>query len=156
MLKDDVVSVKLSSCAGPLCKDLKKDYTARIELAAERALLVESTAPGILFESGSYYCHYQGCEKRLGVMLVAKDAKMRTMNYLVDYLIDQNRPRKVTVVWAGKRLAADAGKTRIEYCSRELEKAKKGAQLVADDLAAIPWIGKLEDLRARRRAASGT
>jgi hypothetical protein len=143
-LKEDVVSVKVSSCTGPLCKDLKKDYTARVELAAERALLVESTAPGILFESGSYYCHYQGCEKRLGVTIVGKDVKQRTLNYVVDHLIDQNRPRNITVVWAGRKLTTDAGKSRIEYCTREEEKAKKGAQLVADDLAALPWVGKLE------------
>jgi hypothetical protein len=143
-LKDDVVSVKLSSCTGPACKDLKKDYTARIEIAADRAMLVESTAPGALFESGSYYCHYQGCERRVGVELLSKAAKARAVNYLADVLIDKNKPRNQTVVWWGKRLTTEAGKTRIEYCAREEERAKKGAQQVAEDLATLSWIGKLE------------
>jgi len=143
-IKDDVVTVKLSACAGPQCKDLKKDYTAKVQLAAERALLIESTAPGVLLESGSYYCHYQGCEKRLGVELSSKDAKSRTMNYLLDALIDQNRSRNTTVVWWGPKMTTDAGKTRIEYCTREADKAKAGAAQVASDLAALPWIGKLD------------
>jgi hypothetical protein len=142
-LKDDTVEVKLIGCTGPSCKDLKKDYRAHLELAADRALLIQSNAPGVLLESGAYYCHYQGCEKRIGVVLASKDAKPRTMNYLLDFLIDQNRPRNSTVVW-WKRQPGDAGKTRIEYCTREAEKAKAGAAQVAADLATLPWIGKLE------------
>src|SRR4051812_40752651 len=44
-LKDDAVSVKVTKCTGPQCKELKKDYVAHLELAAERALLVDSNAP---------------------------------------------------------------------------------------------------------------
>jgi hypothetical protein len=143
-LKDDVVSVKVTGCNGTACKELKKDWSARIALTAERAMVVESSAPGVLFESGSYYCHRQGCERRVGVVLLGKGVKPRTLNHLLDYLIDQNRPRNTTVVWVGKKLDGDAGKTRIEYCTREEERARKAAQVVADDLAALPWVGRLE------------
>jgi hypothetical protein len=138
------VDVKIASCTGPACKELKKDYALDIELKAERAMTVKSTAPDPMFPSGSYYCRYQGCEKRTGVELLSKDAKPRTMNYLLDLLIDQNRKRDVTVVWWGRKLQTDAGKSRIEYCPRDTERAKKGAELVASDLATLPWIGKLD------------
>jgi hypothetical protein len=138
------VDVKVASCTGPACKDLKKDYALDVELQAERAMTVKSTPPDSMFPSGSYYCRYQGCEKRTGVELLSKDAKPRTMNYLLDFMIDQNRKRDVTVVWWGKKLSGDAGKTRIEYCARDGERGKKGAELVAGDLATLPWVGKLE------------
>ncbi len=137
------VEVKIASCTGPACKDLKKDYTLDVELQAERAMTVRSTPPDSMFPSGSYYCRYQGCEKRSGVELLSKDAKPRTMNYLLDFMIDQNRKRDVTVVWWGKKLTGDAGKTRIEYCPRE-DRGKKTAELVAQDLATLAWLGKLD------------
>ena len=137
------VEVKIASCTGAACKDLKKDYALDVELQAERAMTVRSNPPDSMFPSGSYYCRYQGCEKRTGVELLSKDAKARTMSYLVDFMIDQNRKRDVTVVWWGKKLASDAGKTRIEYCPRE-ERGKKGAELVAADLATLSWLGKID------------
>jgi len=136
--------IKVASCTGPACKELKKDYALDFELLAERAMTVKSTPPDSMFPSGSYYCRYQGCEKRTGVELLSKDAKPRTMNYLLDSLIDANRKRDVTVVWWGKKLSGDAGKTRIEYCSREPERSKKGAELVAQDLGTLSWLGKLD------------
>lgn len=138
------LDVKIASCTGPACKDLKKDYALDVELQAERAMTVKSTPPESMFPSGSYYCRYQGCEKRTGVELLSKDAKPRTMNYLLDFMIDQNRKRDVTVVWWGKKLTSDAGKTRIEYCPRDAERGKKGAELVAADLATLSWVGKLD------------
>lgn len=142
--KTGKVTVKVASCKGPNCKALQKDYTADIEQTAERAMVVRASAADAMFASGSYYCHYQGCEKRIGVEMLSKDAKARTMNYLLDFMIDQNRKRDVTVVWWGKKQKTDVGKTRIEWCSRESERAKKGAELVQADLATLPWLGSLE------------
>lgn len=143
-LKDDTVAVKTAGCTGPSCKDLKKDYTAKFQVTAERAMVVRSDAPGALLESGSYYCRLGGCEKRIGVVLVFKDVKPRTKHYLLDYLIDQNRKRDVTVVWLGDRLEGDAGRTRLEYCTRERDLAARGAKAVAEDLAQLKWVGRLE------------
>jgi hypothetical protein len=138
------VEVKIGSCTGPACAELKKDYTLDVELLAERAMTVKSTPPDSMFPTGSYYCRYQGCEKRTGVELLAKEAKPRSMNWILDHLIDKNRKRDVTVVWWGKKLQGEAGKTRIEWCSRDGERGKKGAELVAGDLAELAWLGKIE------------
>jgi hypothetical protein len=138
------VDVKVASCSGPMCKDLKKDYGMDVELTAERAMVIKSIPSDSMMSSGSYYCHYQGCEKRTGVELLSKEAKPKTMNWLVDFNIDKNRKRDVTVVWWGRKLTTDAGKTRIEYCSRDLDRAKKGAELVAGDLAELTWLGKID------------
>ena len=137
------VSVKIASCKGPQCKALQKDYTLDIELQAERAMVVKSNPAETMFPTGSYYCRYQGCEKRTGVELLSKDAKPRAMNYLVDFMVDKNRKRDVTVVWWGKKLTADAGASRIEWCNREPERGRKGAELMAQDLAELPWVGVL-------------
>ena len=83
------------------------------------------------YPSGSYYCRYQGCEKRTGVELLSKEAKARTMNWLLDFMIDKNRKRDVTVVWWGKKLQTDADK-RIKQWSAELEKAKAELQKAGD------------------------
>ncbi len=112
------VDVKVASCTGPQCKDLKKDFGIDVELQAERAMTVKSVPADTMLSSGSYYCHYQGCEKRTGVEIVSKDAKARTVNWILDFMIDKNRKRDVTVVWWGHKLLNDAGKTRIEYCPR--------------------------------------
>src|SRR6185436_11917772 len=138
------VDIKIASCTGPACKELKKDYALDVELLAERAMTVRSTPPDSMFPSGSYYCRYQGCEKRTGVELLAKDAKPRAMNWILDFLIDKNRKRDVTVVWWGPKLQTDAGKTRIEWCNRDAERGKKGAELVAGDLAELGWLGKID------------
>jgi hypothetical protein len=138
------VDVKIASCAGPQCKDLKKDYGFDVELMAERAMMVKSIPADSMMSSGSYYCHYQGCEKRTGVEMLSKDAKPRTMNWLLDFMIDKNRKRDVTVVWWGRKLTTDAGKTRIEYCARDGERGKKGAELVAGDLGELGWLGKID------------
>jgi hypothetical protein len=142
-LKDDTLAVKVASCSGPACKQLKINYTAHVEVKAERAITVRSTPADSMFPSGAYYCHYQGCERRAGVELVSKDAKARTLNTLVDFLIDKNRKRDVTVVWWGKKLQADAGASRIEFCALKPEAAKKTAELVAGDLAELSDLGTL-------------
>jgi hypothetical protein len=141
---DGVVDAKPTSCKGPACKELNKPYKAEIEAVAERALLIKSIPADTMLPTGSYYCHYLGCEKRTGVELLSKNAKANAVGYVLDSLIDKNRKRDVTIVWWGKKLADNVAKSSIQYCPRELERAKKGAELVAGDLAELPWVGKLE------------
>jgi hypothetical protein len=143
-LKDGVVEAKPTTCKGPACKELNKPYKAEVQVVAERGLLVKSIPDGSMFATGSYYCHYLGCEKRTGVELLSKGAKASAVNYVLDSLIDHNRKRDVTIVWWGKKLADDVKKGAIQYCPREAERAKKGAELVQGDLAELAWVGKLE------------
>lgn len=150
-LKGDTFWVKASTCSGPACKDAKKDFQAQVSVVAERAMLVKSTPADSLMPTGSYYCHYQGCEKRYGIELLSKNAKALTMNYLLDFLIDKNRKRDVTVVWWGKKMQVDAGKTRIETCQREPERSAKAAQLVAADLAELAWVGDIETVASAEK-----
>jgi hypothetical protein len=143
-MNGDTVEAKPAGCKGPACKELNKPYKAEVTAVAERAMMVKADPPDAMFAGGSYYCHYLGCEKRTGVELLSKGAKAMAVNFLLDTLIDKNRKRDVTVVWWGKKLADNVVKSRIEYCPRESDRAKKGAELVAADLAELPWIGKLE------------
>lgn len=138
------LEVKISSCKGPACKQIGVGYTSDIEIVAERALLVKTTPNDTPMSSGSYYCRFQGCEKRTGVEIVTHAGRSVVMKYLVDYLVDKNRSRDVTVVWWGKRHGEKVPKTQISYCERDVERGKKGAELVAKDLAELPWIGKVE------------
>jgi hypothetical protein len=144
-VQGDSVEVKVASCKGPACATLGKSFKADVSLVAERAMLVRSDPPDGPLKSGSYYCHYGGCEKRLGVQLVAHGARAPVMKYLLDLLIDRNVAAggSKTVVWWGKRLAEKAAATELTYCARDGERAKQGAEQVAKDLAALPWIGAL-------------
>ncbi|MBS1151881.1 MAG: hypothetical protein H6Q89_3579 [Myxococcaceae bacterium] len=143
-LTEGVVEVKIASCKGPACKELNKPYKAEVTAAAERALLVKTIPPEAMFPSGSYYCHYLGCEKRIGVELLSKNARAKSVTFVLDTLIDKNKGRNTTIVWWGRKLADDVKKSRLEYCGREGERAKKGAEEVAADLATLSWVGKLE------------
>jgi hypothetical protein len=142
-MNGDTVEVKLSGCKGPSCKDAKKDYTAKVTIAAARAMLLQSTAPAPFFQSGSYYCHYLGCEPRTGVEILSKGANLRAMHAVEDHLIGKNRGRDITVVWIGQRTETDTTKSRVELCGRDLEKAKKGLETLKADLAEAPWFGDL-------------
>lgn len=141
-LKEGVVDVTLKTCKGPQCKDLNKPYKASVEAVAERALLVRS--PNELFPTGSYYCHYLGCEKRIGVELLSKNARAKAVGFILDTLIDKNKGRNSTIVWWGKKIATDVKASSIEYCTREADRAKKGAEEAVADLSGLPWVGKLE------------
>ena len=143
-LANDVIEVKIATCKGPACKELNKPYKAEIAAAAERALLIKAIPSEAMLPSGSYYCHYLGCEKRIGVELLSKNAKAKGVNFVLDTLIDVNKGRNVTIVWWGRKLADDVKKGRVEYCPREEDRAKKGAEQVASDLATLPWVGKLD------------
>lgn len=141
----DSVEVKVASCKGPQCAAVGKSYKADVVLVAERAMTVRASPPDGPLSTGSYYCHYGGCEKRVGVLLVTHGARAPVMKYLLDYLIDRNVAAggSKTVVWWGKRLADKAPATTITYCAREGGRAKQGAEQVARDLAELPAIGKL-------------
>lgn len=140
-IADDTLTVTAKDCKGPACDALKKDFTAKVSVVAPRAMVLQSTAPAPLLQSGAYYCHYLGCEQRIGVVLVSQLPR-RVMNAVEDALIDQNRGRNATVVWIGDKAAEPSPETRIELCSRDAERAKKGVELLkADVKKALPWIG---------------
>jgi|GEM_PF-1905407 hypothetical protein len=141
-MNGDTVEVKLSGCKGPACKDLKKDYTAKVTIAAARAMLLASTAPKPFFQSGSYYCHYLGCEPRIGVEVLSKGANLRAMHAVEDHLISKNVGRNTTVVWIGQRADTDTTKSRIETCGRDPEKAKAALETLKADLADAAWVGE--------------
>ncbi len=144
LVTGDKLEVKIASCKGPACKtSIGKGYSTDIHLVADRALTAKSSPDDAPFATGSYYCRYQGCEKRTGVQLISYGAKAVTMKYLVDYLIDRNRSRDVTVVWWGKKPDAATPLSAIRYCGREPERAKAGAELIAKDLAELPFVGKV-------------
>ena len=138
------LEVKIASCKGPACKTLGQSYTSDIEIVAERALAVHTTPNDVPLSSGSYYCRFQGCEKRTGVELVTNAGRSVVMKYLVDYLVDKNRSRDVTVVWWGKKHGEKAPRSQVFYCPRDGERGKKGAELVQKDLGELPWMGKVE------------
>ena len=142
-LKNDVVEVKIATCKGAACKELNKPYKAEVTAVAERALIVRAIPSDSMLPTGSYYCHYLGCEKRVGVELLTKNAKAKGVNFILDTLIDKNRSRNTTIVWWGRKLADDVKASHIEYCTREEERAKKGAAEVAADLATLPWVGTI-------------
>lgn len=138
---DDTLTVTAKSCAGPECAAYKKDFTAKVAVMAPRVMVVQSTAPTPLLQSGSYYCHYLGCEQRIGIV-ISSQLPRRVLNAVEDALIDQNRGRDATVVWIGDKAAQPSQDTRIEVCGRDAERAKKGVELLTADVKkALPWIG---------------
>lgn len=142
VIKDDTLEVKVTGCKGPLCKEQKKDWTAKVAVVAGRAMTVNSTAPKPLFQSGAYYCHYLGCEPRVGVEILSKGANLKALHAVEDHLIGHNVGRNTTVVWIGQRTDTDTAKSRIEVCGRDAEKAKKGLESLKADLADAEWIGE--------------
>ena len=133
-VEGEKLTVKVASCKGPACKKLGQPFSAEIGVVAERAMTVKSSPPDSPLPSGSYYCHFQGCEKRVGVQIVTSGARAAVMKYLVDFLIDKNRTRDVTVVWWGKKLGENQAQSSVTWCKRDGEYAKAGAEGVAKDL----------------------
>jgi hypothetical protein len=142
-MNGDTIEVKATSCSGPACKDVRKDYSAKVIVEAARAMSIQSTAPTPFFPSGSYYCRYLGCEKRLGVEILSKGANHRILHVIEDKLIEKNRGRDATVVWIGERPTSDTSKTRVELCGREPERSKQALELLKADLAGEDWVGEL-------------
>lgn len=141
-IANDTLEVKTSGCRGGLCKDAKKDYQAKVTVVAARAMLIDSTAPKPFFQSGAYYCHYLGCEPRVGVEILSAKANVKAMHAVEDHLISKNRGRDVTVVWIGARPDSDTTKSRIEVCGRDAEKSKKALETLKGDLAEATWFGE--------------
>jgi hypothetical protein len=137
------VEVKYASCAGPACKELGPGYKADIGVVSDRAMTVKS--PDRVFSTGSYYCHYQGCEKRIGVLVQGHGARPLSLKYVVDFLIDKNRGVNLTVVWQGKHVDDKAPATTVTWCQRDEARSKPGAEAVAKYLAELgSWLGKVE------------
>jgi hypothetical protein len=141
----DSVEVKVANCKGPQCATVGKSFKADVVLVAERAMTVRAAPADAPLSSGSYYCHFGGCEKRLGVLLVTHGAKAPVMKFLLDFLIDRNVAAGggKTVVWWGKRTAEKAPATALTWCAREGDRAKQGAEQLAKDLAQLTTIGAL-------------
>jgi hypothetical protein len=143
-VKDDQLEVKISSCKGPACDELGKGYSATLAMVAERAMTVKSDFDQGPLSSGSYYCHFQGCEKRSGVLLVTHGARANVMKYLLDFLIDKNTKRDVTVVWWGKKITDEHAASQISWCTRDADRGKKAAEQLAKDLGDLSWFGKVQ------------
>lgn len=141
-MNGDTIEVKATGCTGPACKDAKKDYTAKVGVAAARAMTLLSTAPAPFFPSGSYYCHYLGCEPRIGVEVLSKGANLKALHAVEDLLIERNKGRNSTVVWIGPRPETDTAKSRIEVCGRDPEKGKAALAELKADLATAAWFGE--------------
>jgi hypothetical protein len=139
----DALEVKATGCKGPACKELKRDFAAKVTVVAPRAMVIASTAPKPFLQSGSYYCRFLGCEQRVGIEVVSKAAKLRLMHVIEDHLIEKNRGRDATVVWLGARPDGETPTTKVELCGRDPERAKKGLELLKADLADLTWVGEL-------------
>lgn len=143
-MNGDTIEVKATGCKGPQCPAVKKDYTAKVLVEAARAMTLTSTAPAPFFPSGSYYCHYLGCEKRHGVEVLSKAANHRVLHVVEDKLIEKNHGRNTTVVWIGERpTTGDGSKSRIETCGREPERAKQALETLKADIAGLDWLGEV-------------
>jgi hypothetical protein len=150
-INKDTLEVKAAACRGPSCKDAKKDYTARVSVVAARAMFIDSTAPKPFFQSGSYYCHYLGCEPRIGVEILSNAAGLGAMHAIEDHLIGHNRGRNSTVVWIGPRPEGETRKSRIEVCGRDPEKAKAGLETLKADLSDAAWFGEYTVVEAPQK-----
>jgi hypothetical protein len=142
-LNGGTLSVTVSSCKGPHCKTFGKSFSAEVAVVGERALTVDPTPSDVPFARGSYYCHHQGCEKRIGVRVVAHSAPSPAVRAVADRLIDRNVGRNTEVVWWAPRVETPIEATSLLYCPREAEGARKAAETVAADLAGLDWLGPL-------------
>ena len=142
-LKGGTLAVTVSSCKGPHCKTFGKGFTAEVTVVGERALSVDPTPTDVPFARGSYYCHHQGCEKRIGVRVVAHAAPSPAVRAVADRLIDRNVGRNTEVVWWAPRTETPAEVSSLLYCPREADAARKAADTVVADLAGLDWLGPL-------------
>ncbi len=148
MVNADTLEVKATGCKGPACKDAKKDYTAKVSVAAARAMTLQSTAPAPFFPSGSYYCHYLGCEPRIGIEVLSKAANLKALHAVEDHLIERNKGRNSTVVWIGPRPEGETTRSRIEICGRDPVKAKAALEELKADLTTAAWFGEVTVVEA--------
>lgn len=142
-LAGDRLTVTVASCKGPHCKTFGASYTAEVEVVGDRALTVDPSPRDVPFARGSYYCHHQGCEKRIGVVLAASRAPSPAVRQVEERLIEQNVNRNTAVVWWASRSETPAERTSVVYCTREGEAARKAAEAVVSDLVTMDWLGPL-------------
>jgi hypothetical protein len=142
-LSGGTLSVSVSSCKGPHCMTFAKSFTAEVTVVGERALTVEPTPSDVPFARGSYYCHHQGCEKRIGVRLVAHSAPSPALRAVAERLIERNIGRNTEVVWWAPRMDTPAEQSSVLYCPREADSARTAAAAVVADLAGLDWLGPL-------------
>jgi hypothetical protein len=142
-LTGNTLSVTVSSCKGPHCKTFATSFTAEVTVVGERALTVDPTPSNVPFARGSYYCHHQGCEKRIGVRLVAHAAASPAVRAVADRLIDRNVSRNTEVVWWAPRAEGTADASSVLYCPHEADADHKAAETVVADLAGLDWLGPL-------------
>lgn len=138
------LDVTIASCKGPSCKSFGQSYRAEVVVVGDRAMTVKSAPEDAPLATGSYYCHYQACEKRVGVEVSTHGGSAPAVRSVVDYLIDKNVGHNITVVWWGAKRPDGQATTRITYCRREEERAKSAAAAVAQDLAGLPWLGSVQ------------
>jgi hypothetical protein len=147
-LNGGTLTVTVGSCSGPHCKTFAKSFTAEVAVVGERALSVEPTPGDVPFARGSYYCHHQGCEKRMGVRLVAHAAASPAVRAVAERLIERNVGRNTEVVWWAPRMETPAEHSSVLFCPREPEAARASAETVVADLAGLDWLGPLAPVEA--------
>jgi len=163
----ETVEAKVASCKGPACKEFGEGFKADVALVAERVMTLKVTSAAAAPVSGSFYCRYQGCARRVGVMVVGKDAKPIALRYVIDFLIEKNRsrdpkthaeralagsswvepsdedkPSEQTAVWQGDPLSTAQAVSSLSYCSRTEARSKKAAEQVVKDLGEVAWVGR--------------
>ena len=142
-LSGGTLLVTVGSCKGPHCKTFGTSFTAEVAVVGERALTVDPKPGDVPFARGSYYCHHQGCEKRIGVRIVAHGAAAPALRAVADRLIDRNVGRNSEVVWWAPRMDVAAEQSSVLFCPREADSARKAADTVVADLAGMEWLGAL-------------
>lgn len=147
-LNGGTLTVAVGSCKGPHCKTLGTSFTAEVSVVGERALTVDPKPSDVPFARGSYYCHHQGCEKRIGVRIVAHSAPSPALRAVADRLIDRNVGRNTEVVWWAPRMDVAAEQSSVLFCPREADGAQKAADTVVADLAGLEWLGALAPVAA--------
>jgi hypothetical protein len=135
------IDVTVASCKGESCKTYGSSFHAEVTVVGDRAMTVKATPDDAPFATGSYYCHYQACERRVGVEVSAHGAPAPAVRNVVDYLIDKNVGHNVTVVWWGLWRREANASTRVTYCRRDEARAKAAAAAVAQDLSGLSWLG---------------
>ena len=143
-LAGSTLSVTVSSCKGPHCKTFGTSFRAELAVVGERALTVDPTPADVPFPRGSYYCHHQGCERRVGVRVVTHAAPAATVKAVTERLIERNVGRNTTVVWSTPAVDTGAARSSVQYCPAGGELARKGAQMTVADLSGLDWLGPLD------------
>lgn len=136
------LTVTVKSCSGPHCKVFGTSYQAIVDVVGDRAITVDPTPGDVPFSRGSYYCHHQGCEKRIGIQVLAHDAPAPAVREVVERLIERNVGRNTSAVWWAPR-SDSAVVTAVAYCPRDGEGARRAAEQAVADLAGLDWLGTL-------------